>query len=157
VGIQGGVELLRDRPVSRSAIKAALHVLVRTTAWGRNRIKAVDITGTVPVPVDMLFDDGVERRACELVLAALDMLFDDATERRACELVLTAAAHGAVPERVTTAMLGILQFWCLNRGYWKKKCAATVYSYHCGTATSAVGTCVAGFGPLVCDYKRLGT
>jgi hypothetical protein len=115
------VELLRDRPVSRSAIKAALHVLVRTTAWGRNRIKAVDITGTVPVPVDMLFDDGVERRACELVLAALDMLFDDATERRACELVLTAAARGAVPKRVTTAMLGTRQFWCLNRGYWEKK------------------------------------
>ena len=64
------VELLRDRSaVSRPATKAALHVLVRTAAWGRNRVKAVD-AGAVPV----LVDNGAERRSCELVLAALDRL-----------------------------------------------------------------------------------
>ena len=67
------VELLRGRPVSMSATKAALHVLVRIAAWGRNRVKAVD-AGAVPVLVDMHFDDGAEHRACELVLAALDRL-----------------------------------------------------------------------------------
>ncbi|KAG0528213.1 hypothetical protein BDA96_06G299200 [Sorghum bicolor] len=83
------VELLRDRPaVSRPATKAALHVLVRTAAWGRNRVKAVD-AGAVPVLVDMLFDDGAERRACELVLAALDRLCGCAEGR--ADLV----AHGA--------------------------------------------------------------
>lgn len=83
------VELLRDRAsVCRSATKAALHVLVRTAAWGRNRVKAVD-AGAVPVLVDMLFDDGAERRACELVLAALDRLCSCAEGR--ADLV----AHGA--------------------------------------------------------------
>lgn len=87
------VELLRDRPVSRPATKAALQVLVRTAAWGRNRVKAVD-AGAVPVLVDMLFDDGAERRACELVLAALDRLCGCADGR--AELVAHAAGVAAV-------------------------------------------------------------
>ena len=48
-------------------------MLVRTVAWGHNRVKAVD-AGAVPVLVDMLFDDGAECRSCELVLATLDHL-----------------------------------------------------------------------------------
>ncbi|XP_066350564.1 E3 ubiquitin-protein ligase PUB23-like [Miscanthus floridulus] len=88
------VELLRDRPaVSRSATKAALHVLMRTLAWGRNRVKAVD-AGAVPVLVDMLFDDGAERRACELVLAALERLCGCAEGR--ADLVAHAAGVAAV-------------------------------------------------------------
>jgi len=88
------VELLRDRPaVSRSATKAALHVLVRTAAWGFNCVKAVD-TGAVPVLVDMLFDDGAERRECELVLAALERLCGCAEGR--ADLVAHAAGVAAV-------------------------------------------------------------
>ncbi|KAL6651741.1 hypothetical protein ACP70R_010666 [Stipagrostis hirtigluma subsp. patula] len=80
------VQLLRDK-VSKPATKAALHALVGTTSWGRNRVKAVD-AGAVPVLVDMLFD-APERRACELALAALDRLCGCAEGR--AELV----AHGA--------------------------------------------------------------
>ncbi|PVH36053.1 hypothetical protein PAHAL_7G345300 [Panicum hallii] len=80
------VQLIRDK-VSRAATKAALHVLVGTTPWGRNRVKAVD-AGAVPVLVDMLLD-GPERRACELALGALDRLCGCAEGR--AELV----AHGA--------------------------------------------------------------
>lgn len=80
------VQLLRER-VSKPATKAALHVLVSTTSWGRNRVKAVN-AGAVPVLVDMLFD-GPERRACELALGALDRLCGCAEGR--AELV----AHGA--------------------------------------------------------------
>lgn len=58
------VQLLRDR-VSSPATRAALHVLVGTTSWGRNRVKAVD-AGAVAVLVDMLLDGPVERRGCEL-------------------------------------------------------------------------------------------
>ncbi|XP_066346920.1 E3 ubiquitin-protein ligase PUB23-like [Miscanthus floridulus] len=91
------VQLLRDRPaVSWPATKAALHVLVRTAAWGRNRVKAVD-AGAVPVLVDMLFDDGAERRACELVLAALDRLCGCAEGR--ADLVAHAAGVAAVGRR----------------------------------------------------------
>ncbi|XP_062185288.1 E3 ubiquitin-protein ligase PUB23-like [Phragmites australis] len=80
------VQLLRDK-VSKPATKAALHVLVGTALWGRNRVKAVD-AGAVPVLIDMLFD-GPERRSCELALGALDRLCGCAEGR--AELV----AHGA--------------------------------------------------------------
>ena len=68
-------------------------MLVRTAAWGRNRVKAVD-AGAVPVLVDMLFDDGAERRACELVLAALERLCGCAEGR--ADLVAHAAGVAAV-------------------------------------------------------------
>jgi hypothetical protein len=64
-------------------------VLVRTAAWGRNRVKAA-----LHVLVDMLFDDGAERRACELVLAALDRLCGCAEGR--ADLVAHAAGVAAV-------------------------------------------------------------
>ncbi|RLM73699.1 hypothetical protein C2845_PM15G26730 [Panicum miliaceum] len=80
------VQLIHDN-VSRAATKAALHVLVGTTPWGRNRVKAVD-AGAVAALVDMLLD-GPERRACELALGALDRLCGCAEGR--AELV----AHGA--------------------------------------------------------------
>jgi hypothetical protein len=82
------VQLIRDKQVSgRAATKAALHVLVGTAPWGRNRVKAVD-AGAVAALVDMLLD-GPERRACELALGALDRLCGCAAGR--AELV----AHGA--------------------------------------------------------------
>jgi hypothetical protein len=82
------VQLIRDE-VSRAATKAALHVLVGATSWGRNRVKAVD-AGAVPVLVGMLLENGgPERRACELALGALDRLCGCAEGR--AELV----AHGA--------------------------------------------------------------
>jgi hypothetical protein len=82
------VQLIRDE-VSRAATKAALHVLVGATSWGRNRAKAVD-AGAVPVLVGMLLENGgPERRACELALGALDRLCGCAEGR--AELV----AHGA--------------------------------------------------------------
>ncbi|RCV14800.1 hypothetical protein SETIT_3G007400v2 [Setaria italica] len=80
------VQLIRDK-VSKAATKAALHVLVGATLWGRNRVKAVD-AGAVVVLVDMLLD-APERRACELALGALDRLCGCAEGR--AELV----AHGA--------------------------------------------------------------
>ena len=82
------VQLIRDKQVSgRAATKAALHVLVGTAPWGRNRVMAVD-AGAVAALVDMLLD-GPERRACELALGALDRLCGCAEGR--AELV----AHGA--------------------------------------------------------------
>lgn len=80
------VQLLRDK-ASKPATKAALHVMVGTTSWGRNRIKAVD-AGAVPVLVDMLAD-GPERRTCELALGALDRLCGCAEGRA------VLVAHGA--------------------------------------------------------------
>ncbi|KAL5216140.1 hypothetical protein ABZP36_007541 [Zizania latifolia] len=79
-------QLLRDK-VSNPATKAALHVLIATTSWGRNRIKAVD-AGAVPVLIDMLLD-GSDRRSCELMLGALDRLCGCAEGRAAL------VAHGA--------------------------------------------------------------
>ncbi|KAJ1273564.1 hypothetical protein BS78_06G291400 [Paspalum vaginatum] len=91
------VQLLRDRAALSSwpATKAALHVLVATTSWGRNRVKAAD-AGAVPVLVDMLFDPASERRrrACELALAALDRLCGCAEGR--ADLVAHAAGVAAV-------------------------------------------------------------
>ncbi|KAG2569927.1 E3 ubiquitin-protein ligase PUB23-like [Panicum virgatum] len=82
------VQLIRDKQVSSRAVtKAALHVIVGTAPWGRNRVKAVD-AGAVAALVDMLLD-GPERRACELALGALDRLCVCAEGR--AELV----AHGA--------------------------------------------------------------
>lgn len=81
------VQLLRDR-VSSPATRAALHVLVGTTSWGRNRVKAVD-AGAVAVLVDMLLDGPVERRGCELALAALDRMCGCAEGRAAL------VSHGA--------------------------------------------------------------
>ncbi|CAN6250749.1 unnamed protein product [Urochloa humidicola] len=80
------VQLIRDK-VSKAATKAALHVLVGTAAWGRNRVKAVD-AGAVAALVDALCD-GPERRACELALGALDRLCGCAEGRAAL------VAHGA--------------------------------------------------------------
>ncbi|CAL5024599.1 unnamed protein product [Urochloa decumbens] len=80
------VQLIRDK-VSKPATKAALHVLAGTTAWGRNRVKAVD-AGAVAALVDTLCD-GPERRACELALGALDRLCGCAEGRAAL------VAHGA--------------------------------------------------------------
>ncbi|RCV14797.1 hypothetical protein SETIT_3G007200v2 [Setaria italica] len=80
------VQLIRDE-VSKAATKAALHVLVGTTSWGRNRVKAVD-AGAVPVLVDILLD-APQRRACELALGALDRLCGCAEGRAAL------LAHGA--------------------------------------------------------------
>ncbi|XP_040379564.1 E3 ubiquitin-protein ligase PUB23-like [Oryza brachyantha] len=80
------VQLLREK-VSNPATRAALHVLVGTTPWGRNRVKAVD-AGAVPVLVDMLLD-GPDRRGCELALGALDRLCGCAEGRAAL------VAHGA--------------------------------------------------------------
>uniref|UniRef100_A0A0E0KX30 U-box domain-containing protein n=1 Tax=Oryza punctata TaxID=4537 RepID=A0A0E0KX30_ORYPU len=80
------VQLLRDK-VSNPATRAALHVLVGTTSWGRNRVKAVD-AGAVPVLIDMLLD-GPDRRGCELALAALDRVCGCAEGRAAL------VSHGA--------------------------------------------------------------
>ncbi|KAF0908432.1 hypothetical protein E2562_025406 [Oryza meyeriana var. granulata] len=81
------VQLLRDR-VSNPATRAALQVLVGTTSWGRNRVKAVD-AGAVPVLIDMLLDGPADRRGCELALGALDRLCGCAEGRAAM------VSHGA--------------------------------------------------------------
>ncbi|KAG8043981.1 hypothetical protein GUJ93_ZPchr0458g22455 [Zizania palustris] len=91
-------QLLRDK-VSNPATKAALHVLIATTSWGRNRIKAVD-AGAVPVLIDMLLD-GSDRRSCELMLGALDRLCGCAEGRAAL------VAHGAGVAVVGTMILRV--------------------------------------------------
>ncbi|CAL5070903.1 unnamed protein product [Urochloa decumbens] len=92
------VQLIRDK-VSKPATKAALHVLAGTTAWGRNRVKAVD-AGAVAVLVDTLCD-GPQRRACELALGALDRLCGCAEGRAAL------VAHGAGVAAVGTKALRV--------------------------------------------------
>ena len=97
------VRLIRDKQqVSRAATtKAALHVLVGTTPWGRNRVKAVD-AGAAPALVDMLLDlDGPERRACELALGALGRLCGCAEGRAAL------VAHGAGVAAVASKALRV--------------------------------------------------
>lgn len=123
-----------------SATKAALHVLVRTAVWARNRVKAVD-AGPVPVLVDMLFDDGAECRACEVVLMAA---------------MVSRARTTLFLERVTVLMLRTRHFWSLDRVLWKS-CRATVYSCHCGMPTLSICASMAGCGSLVRDDNRLGT
>ncbi|GJN01259.1 hypothetical protein PR202_ga18512 [Eleusine coracana subsp. coracana] len=96
------VQLLRDND-NLWTKKACLHVLVGTTSWGRNRVKAVD-AGAVAVLVDMMMlqlhhhhhdsdrppPPARQRRGkrerirlCELALAALDRLCGCAEGRAA--------------------------------------------------------------------------
>ncbi|CAL5029160.1 unnamed protein product [Urochloa decumbens] len=110
------VQLIRDK-VSKPATKAALHVLAGTTAWGRNRVKAVD-AGAVAALVDTLCD-GPERRACELALGALDLPCGCAEGRaarvahdKAVRVLRSVARHAAtaavVQEMAQTGVVGTL-------------------------------------------------
>jgi hypothetical protein len=93
------VHLLHDKKQvsSRAATMAALQVLVGTTSWGRNRVKAVD-AGAVAVLVDTLLEDAAQqRRACELALGALDRLCGCAEGR--AELVAHAAGVAVVASK----------------------------------------------------------
>jgi hypothetical protein len=138
------VQLIRDE-VSRAATKAALHVLVGATSWGRNRVKAVD-AGAVPVLVGMLLENGgPERRACELALGALDRLcgcaegraelvahgagvvavgVSDVATDRAVRVLRSVARHAATPavvqEMAQTGVVGTLCAVALSEHYGER-------------------------------------
>ncbi|KAK3141083.1 hypothetical protein QOZ80_4BG0329390 [Eleusine coracana subsp. coracana] len=123
------VQLLRDNNLSNNlstaTTKACLHVLVGTTSWGRNRVKAVD-AGAVAVLVDMIMlqlhqqqhdsDRPRRTRLCELAMAALDRLVmsvDVATDK-AVRVLRSVAKHAATPAVVQEmAQTGVVAALCL--------------------------------------------
>lgn len=67
----GIIEVLRDR-ISQKATKAALHVLLETCPWRRNRTKIID-AGAVLELIELELNMP-EKRTTELILAILDQL-----------------------------------------------------------------------------------
>ncbi|CAA0837821.1 E3 ubiquitin-protein ligase PUB23 [Striga hermonthica] len=89
-------EILRSQDVCQNVSKAVLKILICTTPWGRNRVKAVE-AGLVPVLVDFLLDLA-DKRACELALIALDLLCQCADGRS--ELIKHGAGLAIVSKKI---------------------------------------------------------
>ncbi|GER29020.1 U-box domain-containing family protein [Striga asiatica] len=89
-------EILRSQDVCQNVSKAVLKILICTTPWGRNRVKAVE-AGLVPVLVDLLLN-WADKRACELGLIALDLLCQCADGRS--ELINHGAGLAIVSKKI---------------------------------------------------------
>ncbi|KAF3439484.1 hypothetical protein FNV43_RR17762 [Rhamnella rubrinervis] len=91
------VNVLRDHhKISQQASKAALKLLVETTPWGRNRIKAVD-GGAVSTSIELLLGS-FERRGCELIMTLLEQLCGCAEGR--AELLKHGAGVAVVSKKI---------------------------------------------------------
>ncbi|KAG5556421.1 hypothetical protein RHGRI_006871 [Rhododendron griersonianum] len=89
------VQILHDQ-ISPKASKAALQLLINVGPWGRNRVEAAE-AGAVKVLVDLLLDSS-EKRACEMILAALDQLCQCAEGR--AELLRHGAGLAVVSKKI---------------------------------------------------------
>ncbi|MQM10333.1 hypothetical protein Taro_043228 [Colocasia esculenta] len=98
----GVVEILKDQNSHRSATMAALSVLMEVVSYGRNRARAVE-AGTVAVLVELLLEDGGDRRKCEMMLAVLELLCQRAEGRSAL------LEHPAGVASVAEKMLSVSQ------------------------------------------------
>ncbi|KAK9156861.1 hypothetical protein Scep_003435 [Stephania cephalantha] len=66
------VWILRDR-VSREALKSALHVLLSSCSWGRNKFKIIE-GGAVYELIELELNGCPDKRTTELILGVLDHL-----------------------------------------------------------------------------------
>ncbi|KAK9170300.1 hypothetical protein Syun_002440 [Stephania yunnanensis] len=66
------VWILRDR-VSREALKSALHVLLSSCSWGRNKFKIIE-AGAVFELIELELNGCPDKRTTELILGVLDHL-----------------------------------------------------------------------------------
>ncbi|CAN8316558.1 unnamed protein product [Cochlearia groenlandica] len=63
-----------DGKISHKATKAAMHILVNTCPWGRNRHKAVE-AGAVSVIIELLMEESFssDKRGIEMAMVVLDL------------------------------------------------------------------------------------
>lgn len=92
---KGVVGVIRSR-ISEQATKAALHVLLRASPWGRNRTKIVE-AGAVNELIELELT-GPDKRRTELVLGVLDHLCGCADGR--AQMVEHAAGLAVVAKRI---------------------------------------------------------
>ncbi|KAF3510620.1 hypothetical protein F2Q69_00001733 [Brassica cretica] len=92
------VQILDDR-ISHKATKAAMHILVTTCPWGRNRHKAVE-AGVISVIIELLLDESFssDRRGPEMAMVVLDMLCQCAEGR--AEFLNHGAAIAVVCKKI---------------------------------------------------------
>uniref|UniRef100_A0A1D1ZAL8 U-box domain-containing protein n=1 Tax=Anthurium amnicola TaxID=1678845 RepID=A0A1D1ZAL8_9ARAE len=99
----GVVEVLKDQNSDRPSTMAALSILMEVVPVGRNRARAVE-SGTVAVLVELLVEEGGDRRKCEAMLALLELLCARAEGRSAL------AGHPAGVAAVAGKVLSVSHF-----------------------------------------------